>query len=295
MEKFRLLVNQLKNIWEKAEKQRKTHDNRKRDIGAGHPYKFQSLEDKVLIVLLYYKLYPTQELLGMIVGLDQTNISRLLKKMLPLIEKAADPQLATYLEEAKQAASSIKRVNELNEFFEKYPDLKDVATDATEQSCYRPKDNETQKHYYSGKKKRHTTKTQVAVSKTGRFLDVSDSYGGSTHDKTIIDKEKTIQKFPPQTCQRFDSGYQGVKQENPYHYLVLPTKKPKGNELSNVAKEHNRINSQRRVIAEHGISRIKKFRICSDRYRGPRKSHNQIFRNVASILNFKSGYSAVAM
>jgi hypothetical protein len=248
-----------------------------------------------LIVLLYYKLYLTQEFLGIIVDLDQANVSRLLKKMLPLIEQAADPELATYLKNVKDSQSSEARISNAIDFFEKYPDLQDVSTDATEQQCHRSENYETQKNFYSGKKKRHTIKTQFSVSRTGKILDVSDMYGGSIHDKTITDKEKTIQKFPVQTCQRFDSGYQGVKQENPDHYTVLPTKKPKGKELSQLAKEHNRANSRRRVIAEHILSRLKKFRICGNLYRGQVNSHNQIVRNVAAILNFKLANSAVAM
>jgi hypothetical protein len=295
LKQFGLFINQLENVWVTAEKQRKSHDNRKRNIGAGHPYKFQSLEHKLLIVLLYYKLYLTQEFLGIIVDLDQANVSRLLKKMSPLIEKAADPELATYLESIKNAQSSGVRINTLAELVEKYPDLREIAIDAEEQQCYRSKKNEIQKHYYSGKKKRHTAKVQLSVSKSGRILDVSDTYGGSVHDKTVLDKEKTIHKIPTKTCIRFDSGYQGARQENSDHYIVLPTKKPKGKDLSKLAKEHNQINSRRRVIVEHVISRVKKFRICSDRYRGPIESHNQTVRNVASILNFKLANPAVIM
>ena len=85
------------------------------------------------------------------------------------------------------------------------------------------------------------------------------------------------------------------KEKNPDHYIVLPTKKPKGKELSNLAKEHNKINSRRRVIAEHIISRLKKFRICGDRYRGFAKSHNQIIRNIAAILNFRLANPVIIM
>src|SRR5690606_4823727 len=156
--------------------------------------------------------------------LDQANVSRLLKKMLPLIEKTADSELSTYLKNVEDLQCSETRINNFDDFFNKHPELRDVSTDATEQQCYRSKNYENQKQFYSGKKKRHTIKTQVSVSKTGKILDVSDSYGGSIHDKTIIDKEDTIQKLPKQTCHRFDSGYQGVKVNNSDYYLVLPTK-----------------------------------------------------------------------
>src|SRR5690606_25327432 len=127
------------------------------------------LKDKLLIVLLYYKLYLTQEFLGIVVDLDQANVSRLLKKMLPLIEKAADSELSTYLKNVEDLQCSETRINNFDDFFNKHPELRDVSTDATEQQCYRSKNYENQKQFYSGKKKRHTIKTQVSVSKTGKI------------------------------------------------------------------------------------------------------------------------------
>ena len=295
IKQFELLAAKFTSHWEKAEEERKLKSPRKRKIGAGHPYKFQPLQQKLLIVLLYYKLYITQELLGMIVEIDQANISRLLKKMLPLIEKAADPELTTYLDQAKKEYDKAVKTGSLFEFFEKNPHLKDVSTDATEQQCHRSENDEKQKEHYSGKKKKHTLKTQISVSSDARILDISKTYPGSVHDKKIIDQEGTIKKFPQKTCQRFDSGYQGIKQENLYHYLVLPTKKRRGEELSKLAKEHNQVNSRKRVIVEHVFSRLKKFRICGNLYRGCIDSYNQIFRNIASLLNFKLANPSVVM
>lgn len=292
---FELLVNKIAPHWENTEEKRKQANKRKRKIGAGRPYKFEELRKKVLIILLYFKLYLTQEFLGVIVDLDQANISRLLKKILPLIDQAADSEMATYFNRIKDEQETAEKTNDWATFFAKYPELKDVSTDATEQQCYRSEDNALQKEHYSGKKKRHMLKTQISVASSGRILDVSKSYPGSIHDKTVIDQEETIKKFPKKTCLRFDSGYQGVKEDNPNHYLVLPTKKPKGKELSELAKEHNRINSKRRVIVEHVYSRLKKFRILGNLYRGPIQSYNQIFSCIASILNFKLANPAIAM
>lgn len=295
LEQFNILVEKLTPLWKKAEDERKLASVRKRKIGAGHPYKLQLLQQKVLLVLLYYKLYLTQEFLGIIIGIDQANVSRLLKKMLPLIEQASDFELTTYLNKIKKEHEVAGKINDWVELIKKNPHLSDVSTDVTEQQCFRSENNEKQKAHYSGKKKKHVLKTQISVATTGQILDVSQTYPGSVHDKTIIEQEKTVKKFPKKTCLRFDLAYQGIKQENPDHYIVLPTKKPRGKELSDLAKEHNRVNSRRRVIVENVFSRLKKFRICGNLYRGCLKSYNQIFRNIASLLNFKLANPSIVM
>lgn len=148
-----LLVANITSLWEASEKQRKSSYCRKRNIGAGHPYKFVTLEEKVILAFFYYRQYLTQETLGMMVDLDQANISRLLKKILPLIEKAADPELAEYLKRIQEEHAAAEKTNTLADFFQKNPDLKDVSHDATEQPCHRSQNYEKQKSHYSGKKR----------------------------------------------------------------------------------------------------------------------------------------------
>lgn len=297
-DQFQLLVKRLSPLWEQTEFSRRTYDSRVRKVGGGRPYLLETLDAMVVTLLLYYKTYLTQEFIGCIVGLDQANVSRLLKKLLPLIEQSADPELATYLAKVKEEFDKIppaNRINNWNAFVRRYPDLKDVSTDATEQQCYRSTDYETQKKYYSGKKKKHVLKTQISVSESCRILDVSATVPGSVHDKKLIDNERTVEKFPEKTCQRFDSGYQGIAEEYPNHYVVLPNKKPRNKELSPLAKELNHANSKRRVIAEHALSRIKKFRICSGLYRGKLSDYNTVFRNVVALINFKLTTASMAV
>lgn len=290
IEQFEILATSLEQLWIMAEKQRKSRSNRVRNIGAGHPYNLPPIREKLVVVLLYYKAYLTQEFVGTLVGIDQSNVSRLLAKMLPLIEQAADPELKDYLTRAKEEYAKQpqhNRVNNWADFLKKHPDLQEVSTDATEQRCHRSSDNEQQKKHYSGKKKCHMLKTQLSVSSTGRILDISQTFPGSIHDKTVIDEERTIQKFPEQTCQRLDLGYKGTVQENPDYYVIVPHKKPKLGELSDFQKELNKVHSKRRVIVENGICRMKKFKICQYRYRGPVKNYNKIFRNIAALINLK--------
>jgi hypothetical protein len=288
-----LLVEKVAPLWEKAEEERLSKRSRKRNIGGGNKYKLGTVRNLVLIVLFYYKQYPTQELLGVLCNLHQSNISRLLKKMLPLIEEAADPELKTFLAKVKEDVSR-ERITNLGDLIKKYPELKDISQDVTEGNVFRSKKYEIQKEFYSGKAKQHTIKTQMAVANSHRIVDISESYPGSVHDKKIMDSEKTIEKIPEQIPQRFDLGYQGVKNEYPSHNIILPIKKPKGGELSPLEKEFNKANSSLRVIVENAFARLKKFRILSHPFRQPLEAYNQTFRNVGALLNFKLAHASLA-
>lgn len=289
LKQFYVLIARLKPLWEESERKRKDREGRKREIGGGRSYKLESLEEMILMVLFYYKRYPAQYCLGEMVGVDQATVSRLIRRLTPLIEKAADPELASRLEKAKSdLANGAKRIKSMEQFIKEYPDFRDVATDAFEQPIYRPQDYETQKEYYSGKTKQHAVKNQISVSvDTGIILDVSKDYPGKMHDKKIIDQEETVSKFPTQPTLRFDSGYQGLVKKYPQHTIVAHHKKPRNQELSPLAKELNQINSRRRIVVEHEIGKIKRYKICSDRYRGKLEDRNVIVRNVAALENLR--------
>ena len=58
--------------------------NRKRDIGTGRPFKLDE-KDRLLMLLVYYRLYITYTLAGFLFDLDQSNICIDIQKMEPLI------------------------------------------------------------------------------------------------------------------------------------------------------------------------------------------------------------------
>lgn len=282
---YQLLVERLTSLWEAAEFKRLWHINRKRVIGAGRKYTIKRLEDKLLLILIWYRTYSVYELLAWIFQLDAVNVGRLIKKLIPLIEQAADPELLTYL---KVAQKRRKKIRTWDEFIEEFPDLAEIIIDATEQRRKRPTNNRKQKHVYSGKKHAHTFKTQITVSKRGRILDISKSYAGRIHDKTVLDKEKTIKRLPKKTRKRLDKGYDGVIQENPQSNLILPYKRRRNSPpLSRGQKQANTLRAKKRVVGEHVIARIKKYPILSDKYRSDEKDYSQHFRNIAALCNFR--------
>ena len=283
LDKFLILVEKMQKVWTKAEAERLNNKKRKRAIGGGRKYALETMEEKVLLILMYYRHNMTHEVLGVMFDFDASNATRLINKMLPIFEQAADPRLKTYFKEAKKYS---EKVSTPIDFFRKYPELKRVIVDATEQRRSRPKDKNKRKKVYSGKKKAFTIKTQILIDKSKRIVDVSKSYDGSVHDKKMFDLDSTANKIPTQSESLGDLGYFGVPKEYPHINMALPYKKNKGQKkLSDEQKEFNRQHSKKRVVVEHVIGREKIFRICSDTYRGKEKKHNQIFRNVAALVN----------
>jgi DDE superfamily endonuclease len=67
--------------------------------------------------------------------------------------------------------------------------------------------------------------------------------------------------------------------------LKTPARKPRGGKLTGARKEANRVISRRRVAAEHGIGKMKVWRIASERYRNPNRRHTLIMKNVAGLHN----------
>src|SRR6478609_11236411 len=91
-----LTVQQFDDIFDKeiikrygrSEIQRlsKRKGNRKREIGAGRPFKLD-LENRFLMLLVYYRLYITYTLAGFLFDLDQSNICRDIQKIEGLIRE----------------------------------------------------------------------------------------------------------------------------------------------------------------------------------------------------------------
>ena len=50
-------------------------NNRERDIGAGRPFTLD-IKNRILMLLVYYRLYITYTLAGFLFDLDQSNICR---------------------------------------------------------------------------------------------------------------------------------------------------------------------------------------------------------------------------
>lgn len=251
---FEKILSKVEPVWEK-----RVLDKYKRP---GRPYD-HPIENMILIVLLYYRSYITQEFIGYLFDLDKSRVCRIIQTL--------EPILATVMAIDKRQKLSQEEVESL-------------IIDATEQAIERPKKD--QKPYYSGKKKRHTIKTEVRINLKGRIVHVSKSRPGSVHDFTLYKEEPPL---PPNTRGFVDSGYQGI--DKLHGEVEFPYKSSKNKPLDEEEKEYNTALSRLRVIVENILGDIKTFRILSDRYRNKRKRYNVKFNIIAGIVNMKNGFA----
>jgi hypothetical protein len=174
IEKFDEIFLQIKPIYAAWNSQRLSWKGRRRKIGGGMKFALP-LEDRLLMLLMYYRTYVTHAFLGFIFRIDDSNVGRNINPLQPMLAKIFRiPERRIELTEEEI----------LKLFF-----------DGTEQPTNRPKHG--QRKWYSGKKKRHTMKHQVAVvrrkKKPGRgkkkrkvrIAAVSKAFAGKTHDKRM--------------------------------------------------------------------------------------------------------------
>src|SRR3954452_24184176 len=97
---------------------------------------------------------------------------------------------------------------------------------------------------------------------------------GRRHDYDIYKKNHPI--TPKQVVNVFDLGYLGVEKDLPEQLLSLPNRKKKSMELSQEEIEYNLQHSKKRIVIEHTICRLKKYRIFADVFRNKLKKYNKV-------------------
>jgi hypothetical protein len=83
---FDALDSEIREKYPSYEQRRLSRADRKRQIGAGHPFTL-SLTDRLIMLLLYYHLYVSSTLLGYLVGLSQSNVLKDIRKLEPLVSE----------------------------------------------------------------------------------------------------------------------------------------------------------------------------------------------------------------
>lgn len=82
-----------------------------------------------------------------------------------------------------------------------------------------------------------------------------------------------------------DSGYQGLQKI--HNNTDMPKKRSKKKPLTDPDKKRNRELSSKRVVNEHVIGSIKRFKIVADKKRNRRKRFGLRFSLIAGIHNYE--------
>src|SRR5450432_1787422 len=75
---FKQLVFPFEREWVKAQRRSLTGrgTERIRALGAGRKGQLESIRHKLLFILMYFKLYPLQEVMGLLFGFNQSEANR---------------------------------------------------------------------------------------------------------------------------------------------------------------------------------------------------------------------------
>jgi len=201
---FDVISREIESRYEEHERKRLSKRRRQRDVGAGRPFKLK-VKERFLMLLVYYRLYITYTLSGFLFDLDQSNICRDMSIIEPLVKRCIPLPKKLY-----KRTRRLRTIDEVEE--EYFPGFK-AFIDSSEQEIPRPKNKRKRKSYYSGKKKKHTVKTQYMVNSEGIILHKTGHDHGRIHDYEIFkNKHPTT---PLQVESVFDLGYLGVQNDFP--------------------------------------------------------------------------------
>jgi hypothetical protein len=278
-----LTVQEFDGIYEEIAKRYDNHEiqrlskrnNRERSIGAGRHFKLD-VKNRFLMLLIYYRLYITYTLAGFLFDLDQSNIYRDIQKIESLIRDCVPIPQKIY-----NITKRLRTPEEVEKYFPGFL----AFTDCTEQQIPRPVDKRRRKAYYSGKKKTHTVKNQLMVNNRGYILHKVGYKKGRKHDYDIYKKNHPV--TPKEVVNVVDLGYLGVEKDFPEQISALPSKRKRNQDLSQEEIEYNRIYAKKRIVIEHTICKLKKYRIMSDTFRNRLRKYNRISDIVTGLVNYR--------
>jgi hypothetical protein len=301
LHQFQTLLPQFTRAYDKFEQRRKrrvvvTGQKRLRRAGGGAQFE-NSLPDRLLMLLLYYRLYLTQEFMTLLFKAeDKSVICRSIQLMrpvcesiLPVPERARQRILSLADKEQKRRT---KRIGSVEEFRQAYPELTFII-DGVEQPKRKPKAPAKRKSDYSGKKKRHTLKQLVIGTPSGIIVDQSPSVGGRRHDFKVFKDDHAARAL----CSEFkgyrvtlygDSGFDGMSALGLPLEVRLNEKARRNHPLLREQKKLNRLRSSTRIEIEHTFSRRKKYRIAADIYRNRDEDYDQAMNIVGGLVNLRA-------
>ena len=130
------------------------------------------------------------------------------------------------------------------------------------------------KLFYSGKKKRHTIKTQLMVNNHGIIIHKIGYKKDRRHDYDIYKKNQSF--TPKEVVNVYNLGYLGVENDFPEQLSSIPKRKKRNLEISKEERDHTKDHAKRRIVVEDTICRLKKYRIFADIFRNKLRKYDKV-------------------
>jgi len=251
---------------------------RRRAAGAGHPHRHDD-RHRLLLALVWLRVYPTYELLGFFFGLHKRNAQLNARAVLAVLDTLDDFPF-------DRPGRDRPKLRSADAVMAAFPAVR-VLIDSKEQRVNRPSGYDAQKPYYSGKKEAHAVKTQVVVDPCGRIEAVSDSVpGGANHDLPPLCGSGILEQLADGEAAMLDKGYVGLRNYYPDVPVVLPFKASRGHPLTDEQRAFNRAVARHRIVIEHTMARLNRFTVLRQVFRAQQRSrHGLVIRVVAKLVN----------
>ena len=152
----------------------------------GRPWGVGGLEDHLLVLLILYRC--AMVFMACLYRTDKSTVSQSLQRIEALAARVLGVKRAIRVSRAEAEA---------------------LIVDCTEQPIERP--SRKQRCWYSGKKKRHTIKTEIVITENGRIVSISKPAPGRVHDLEIRRRGPPL---PSSSHIYADSGYQELQDDH---------------------------------------------------------------------------------
>lgn len=224
---------------------------------------------KLDFILMYLKENPNQCYHGELFEMSQSKVSEWVSYLLPVLEESL-----AKMDVMPQSGYSYQQTDKEVDY---------LLVDVTERQVVRDVDPDNQKEFYSGKKKLHTMKNLAITDQDGYIEFISASYMGSVHDKVIWDQIEIKLKDHNLLA---DLGFVGIEKDCPN--AILPFKKPRNKELTELQKQVNKAIGSARIKVEHAFSGVKRLKIIRNKIRlKTYQVRDQVFRIAVGLHNLR--------
>ena len=274
-EAFDRMLPALLQAFHADRRRRLDRPDRRRAYGGGDTFDL-GVADQFLLAVVWLRQYPTQECLGYLFGVSDSSALRAVRRCLPVLEGQGKDTM-------RLPDPGRGRRRDLPALLRDTPGLA-VIVDTFEQRTHRPR--RRQRAYYSGKKKAHTLKSQVAVDEDGRVVDVGVSRPGPWADLKVFRRSGLAGRLArAKVAALGDLAYVGVDGLVSGLRGATPRRKPRGQERPAEDRRYNRAFARRRIKVEHAIGRLRRFQALSAVNRHGRRGHEARVRAVAGLVN----------